>query len=279
MAPLLERSLQQARKAKRVWQRGRLALSYCTPGLAAAGRWLRDSQETTNFTYELTELNLQYLASFLAEVSGRSLQDAQAAIDELHGDDELRQHVQRKTAAAPAAIRATADPEARYARRVGWYALARLQKPRLVVETGVEKGLGACVLCAALRKNAAEGSPGRYLGTDINPDAGWLLDGPYAEHGRMLYGDSLESLRALEGPIDLFVNDSDHSLSYEAREYEAVAAKLSPAAVVLSDNAHMTPALWDFARATDRRFLFWAEWPDRHFYPGGGIGAAFAGRP
>ena len=37
-----------------------------------------------------------------------------------------------------------------YGRRLGWYALVRALKPRTVVETGADKGLGSCVL-AALR--------------------------------------------------------------------------------------------------------------------------------
>ena len=93
------------------------------------------------------------------------------------------------------------------------------------METGVDKGLGSCVLSAALLRNHAEGHPGRYLGTDINPQAGWLFQGPYRKAGQILYGDSIESLQCLEGPIDLFINDSDHSAEYEEREYACITSK------------------------------------------------------
>ncbi|MGH8488547.1 MAG: class I SAM-dependent methyltransferase [Gammaproteobacteria bacterium] len=86
-----------------------------------------------------------------------------------------------------------------------------------MVETGVDKGLGSCVLAALLR-HAAEGFPGRYYGTDINPAAGGLFCGEYARTGRILYGDSVRSLAQLDEPIDFFINDSDHSADYEALE-------------------------------------------------------------
>jgi hypothetical protein len=43
----------------------------------------------------------------------------------------------------------------------------------------------------------------------------------------ILYGDSIESLAKLDESIDLFINDSDHSAEYEAREYITVGPRLS----------------------------------------------------
>jgi predicted O-methyltransferase YrrM len=148
-------------------------------------------------------------------------------------------------------------------------------KPRVVVETGVDKGMGSCVLTAALRRNAQEGVAGKYYGTDINPRAGYLLSGPYAEFGEILYGDSIESLKALDAQIDLFINDSDHSADYEALEYETIAHKLTAHAVLLSDNAHCSGRLLDFSLDRNRSFLFYQEKPVNHWYPGAGIGFSF----
>jgi hypothetical protein len=124
-------------------------------------------------------------------------------------------------------------------------------------------------------RNLGEGHPGRYVGTDINPRKGYLLTGEYARHGQVLYGDSIESLRTLTDPIDLFINDSDHSAQYEAREYETIENKLSERAVVLGDNANITDELLKFAERSGRQFLYFAEEPKDHWYRGDGIGAAF----
>ncbi len=144
-----------------------------------------------------------------------------------------------------------------------------------MVETGVDYGLGSCVLCSALLRNAAEGSPGRYLGLDIRGDAGQLLTPPYAEVGQMIYGDALDSLSAISEPIDLFINDSDHSFDYEAREYETIKNRMSPAAVILGDNSHCSPSLARFSEDNGRRFLFFKEEPAQHWYPGAGIGFSY----
>lgn len=235
--------------------------------------WLLKSRETTNFTYDLTPLNKQYLAAFVAEVTGSDPQTAADRMTELEADRQLREHLGERIRSSPDGR--LADPEIHFGRRLGWYAIVRLVRPRLVVETGVDKGLGACVLTAALRRNTEEGQPGRYLGTDVNPAAGFLLAGRYAELGEVLRGDSVHSLVSQDGPIDVFIHDSNHAAGYEAREYEAIRGKLGDRAIVLSDNAHVTGELLEFARRTGRRFLYFQEQPRAHWYRGAGIGAAF----
>jgi predicted O-methyltransferase YrrM len=251
----------------------RIGLSYFSGPLREMALWLVRSKETTNWTYNLERTNISYLSAFLAEITGASYGEMTGYIEEIESDEKLRTHI--ADAVTTGTRSRISDREVRYGRRVGWYALVRTLKPKSVVETGVDKGLGACVITAALLKNRAEGYPGDYYGTDINPSAGELLCGEYATCGRVLYGDSLESLRNLDTTIDLFINDSDHSAEYEDREYQTIESKLSTGAMIVGDNCHETDKLLTFALATDRRFLFFHERPDRHWYRGGGIGVAF----
>lgn len=144
-----------------------------------------------------------------------------------------------------------------------------------MIESGVDKGLGSCVLTAALKKNAEEGHAGRYYGLDINPKAGYLLSGPYAHYGSILYGDAIESIAKLDGSVDIYINDSDHSAEYEAREYGAILNKLAEHAIMLGDNAHVSAKLLEFSLAQNRNFVFFQERPRDHWYPGGGIGISF----
>lgn len=236
-------------------------------------RWLFTSREKTNLTYRLSSANIEYLAAAVSTVTGVSVEEAKVFIDEVESDQELRAHIREATLASPR--RYSCDLEAKYGRRAGWYAVVRAVKPKVVVETGVDKGLGSCVLAAALLKNRDEGHEGRLYGTDIDPGAGFLLCGRYAEVGEVLYGDSIESLTALEETIDVFVNDSDHSAEYEGREYETVSEKLADDAVILGDNAHATDKLFQFAQESGRKFLYFGELPADHWYPGGGIGFAY----
>jgi len=258
-----------------VGSRATVPLRQMSQRLRTVAQWLVTSGETTNHTYELSGLSKTYLAHTVAAVTGATPAAIAAFIAEAESDTALAQHVRAAQSALPPERRALGDFAARFGRRLGWYAVVRALKPALVVETGVDKGLGAVLLSAALLRNRAEGRPGRYIGTDNNPNAGYLLGGPYAEVGHVAFGDSLETLGKLAEPIGIFINDSDHAAGYETREYDAVRDKLAAGAVVLSDNAVSTPALAEFAEATGRRFLFWRETPAEHWYGGGGIGFAF----
>jgi hypothetical protein len=79
----------------------------------------------------------------------------------------------------------------------------------------------------------------------------------------------------MSGPVDLFINDSDHSADYEYREYQVIAPKLSANAVILGDNAHTNDKLARYSEETGRSYLFFKEDPAEHWYPGGGIGFSF----
>lgn len=236
-------------------------------------KWLLTSRETTNMTYELSSINKGHLVALLSHVTGAPPSEVEDCFSELEGDSELANHVAETTKGASSSYKS--DPEARYHKRLGWYALVRLLKPRLVIETGVDKGLGSVVLASALLRNHEEGGSGRYIGTDINPEAGFLLAGRYREVAEIRYGDSIESLREIDGPIDLFINDSDHSADYERREYEVIAEKLSERAVIIGDNSHVSDELLKFSRNNDRSFLFWQEVPLDHWYRGAGIGISW----
>lgn len=243
---------------------------YVGPQLGIWLFWLIRSREDTNFTYNLTDINRVNLAHSLAAIFNMPVDQIEDYFREIEEDKELDAHVKRITASGSQRMRA--DTEVRFGRRMAWYAIVRVLKPAVVIETGVDKGLGSVVLASAILRNRADGHPGTYYGTDINPTAGYLLSGKYAEAGRILYGDSIISLNAFAEPIDIFINDSDHSADYEGREYEAIASKLAPSGLIIGDNAHYTDKLAVFSRCTARRFFFLAEEPKAHWYRGGGLG-------
>ncbi|NGM12061.1 O-methyltransferase [Verrucosispora sioxanthis] len=242
--------------------------------LRTSARWLVASREHHNYTYELTKLSRHHLAWFVSVVCELPVKQVRGYLAEIESDDALRQHI--SSAIAGAARRGLADRQVRYARRIGWYAIVRARRPKHIVETGVDKGLGSCVLAAALLRNAAEGHPGRVSSIDINPEAGYLArTAPWSEVIDLVIGDSVESITALDRPVDLFLHDSDHSRAYERREFAAVESKLAPGAMLLTDNVTHTNVLAEHAERTGRRFLAYRETPANHWYPGDGIGVAW----
>lgn len=236
-------------------------------------RWLFSSKEVTNFTYHLNELNTKYLIAFVAEITNKEYKQIEDYIKEVQQNEELKYHIKNAVLTGDEFYKA--DTQARYGRRLGWYALIRALKPEVVIETGVDKGLGACIITAALIENNKENAAGYYYGTDINPKAGYFLKNQYADFGEIIYGDSIETLKNFGKKIDLFINDSDHSAEYEANEYQTIKDKLSEKAVIIGDNSHCTDTLFCFAQNTGRKFRFFKEEPANHWYPGSGIGAAW----
>jgi hypothetical protein len=220
--------------------------------------------------YELQELNESDLTSLLSLITEIPFEQVKQIFDELKNNSELSVHINNFEEKG-----ITKGSKIGFGRRLGWYALVRIMKPRVVVETGVADGLGALVITAALIENAKEGTLGRYFGTEININCGWLFREPYSNFGEILFGDSIQSLALLEDQIDIFINDSDHSAEYESMEYESIKNKLSPNSFLLSDNSHVTDSLRIFSNKNRRNYVFFKEIPRDHWYPGAGIGISF----
>jgi hypothetical protein len=277
-------------------------MGYFENSLQQVEKWVPEKTETSNFTYGITENNQRDLESLLAVVTGVEVEKIHAYCQELQMDSALRAHlksyfleeemsdsiVEYRRKIGWSSLRAhfksnflekeMSDSIVEYGRRIGWFALVRALKPRLVVESGVSDGVGACVISAALQLNANEGHPGSYVGTEINPKMGKLFTAPYSNLGKILWGDSIESLEEIKEPIDIFINDSDHSAQYELDEYTAISRKISSNGFILSDNSHTNTVLNQFSRDHRRSFVFFRELPLNHWYPGAGIGLSFPRR-
>lgn len=224
------------RLLKRIWvlnffRRLYIASRYFKGNYFEILKWGFRSREDTNFTYHLTADNICYLAHTVAVVTKTDYSLILKYIDEAQSDEILRDTILSAIEHSPE--KRSADKEVRFGRRLGWYAFARAMKPNIIVETGVDKGLGSVLLCAALLRNREEGFEGRYYGTDINPEAGYFLEGRYKEVGEVLYGDSITSLSEFSEQIDLFINDSDHSSEYEYQEYQTIMPLITDRTIIL----------------------------------------------
>lgn len=253
--------------------RFKIAIGYYINPIKQIFLWLLRSNETTNFTYDISPINKQYLISFIPVITGKNFDKIEKYILDVENDVELKDHITNYT--KKSAEQYMADLNPKYGRRIGWYATIRAKKPKIVIETGVDKGLGACIITAALIKNTEEGYSGRYYGTDINHKAGYLLKEKYADFGEILYGDSIDSLKKFNEHIDVYINDSAHSSEYEWEENQIINNKLSEDAIILGDNSHTNTKLLQYSMDEGRKFLYFQEKPSKHWYHGGGIGASY----
>lgn len=212
--------------------------------------WAVRSDEYTNFTYEIKDNNRKQLAHLLSNTFNVPVRQVYGYMDECK---------------IPG-----------IARKIGWYAMVRILKPEVVVECGIDRGLGGSVLCQALVRNWHEGhGRGVYYGIDINPQAGGMVKSKYGHlwtiDVNILIGDSLEVIGGID-QIDLFIHDSSHG-EREMKEYELL--NLSENAVILSNNAHCDDTLLRFSEQHNRRFVHFREQPKDHWSPGGGIGISY----
>ena len=243
--------------------------SYFAENRKLARAWSKKHTEFSNFYYDLTIKNRMELASLIAAFFQTSPQEVLKYFNEADSDLVLKTTLSNFKLKNPQ----LKDSSMHIGRRLGWYAITRIVKPSVVVETGVHHGVGALVLSRALQLNRSEGFQGTYYGTDIDLKAGILIKDFLNENCSVLYGDSIESLRGFADQIiDLFINDSDHSSDYEYREFLEVESKLSKRAIILGDNSHISDSLLRFSMERNRRFIFFAEKPLNHWYPGAGIG-------
>ena len=231
--------------------------------------YLAANRETTNFTYDIA--NRESLAVFIDSALGLAAGSARRFIDELDDDRAIRQAIRRALG-----DRSDRNRDMPFGRRLGWYAVIRAQHPKVVVETGVHDGLGSIAILRALDRNAAQGFDGRLISFDVNPRAGWLIPSSLRKRHDLVIGDSLAFMPSSVGDrtIDVFIHDSNHSFQHESSELELASAAAVAKTVFMSDNAHATTALRDFATEHGLQFSFWQEHPTRHFYPGAGIGLA-----
>src|SRR2546430_752853 len=113
--------------------RFRSAMTVVLKPVARAIAWTFRSREHYNYSYDLDPRNVDYLASFISVVTSEPFSKIRDYIREIENDQSLKDRVVRANAAA--SEKYVADREARFGRRMGWYALVRAAKPRLVVET------------------------------------------------------------------------------------------------------------------------------------------------
>lgn len=115
------------------------------------------------------------------------------------------------------------------------YVLARSVHARRVVEFGTSFGISTLYLAAAVRDNGG----GQVITTEIEPSKCRAAEASIRQAGlgdvaRVLEGDALETLGAVEGPVDLVFLDGWKDLYLGV--FELLTPKLRAGALVIADN-------------------------------------------
>lgn len=143
------------------------------------------------------------------------------------------------------------------------YGAVRASRPNVIVETGVYVGRTTLALLSGLRRNGsgrlvsidlpklvgAYNADGRWDGSHVSREdrTGYLVPETLKGRWDLRLGDSKVLLpQAIEGGVDFFLHDSDHSYAHQMFEYQTVWPKLSVGGLFMSDDTDWTPAWKEF---------------------------------
>jgi hypothetical protein len=231
-----------------------------------AARFLFANREIWNLTYELE--NLDELAALLARALGVTTDRVREYLAELDSDRELVDRLARKLAERP-----VRNPEVRLGKRRLLYAIVRIERPGVVVETGTADGLGSAILQRALERNRDGGAAGELLTFDVDAAGGWLIDPAAADLVSHHIGDSKTLLEdALRGKqVGLFIHDSLKTEEQERTEFETAVRHAAPRLLLYTDEVRATGTLPRICRERNCDCFIFREQP-RHIWAGNELG-------
>ncbi len=222
-------------------------------------RYVLLDPEIESFSFDVE--NEAEMVAGLAAALGRPAVELASYVEEVRDDPELSRW------------RWTMKRRLPIGNRLPWYLIARAEKPRVVVETGIYQGLGSLTLLRALARNAEEGHPGELISFDEVADAGALV-GPHLREGwHRVIGSTRETLPgALEGrQVDLMFQDTPHTMENQSFEFGAILERAAPRLLLFDCSGGESPTLHSVAK--ERRGFYHAV-PLRsrdHIYPGSAV--------
>lgn len=252
----------------------RNGLKYYYPKIIQIFKLSVRSKELGTFTYHLTSINLEYLLQNVSIITKLPYSQIESYSEEIKSNDKLINYAKEKIRLSQ--FRTIKDLRCDFGSRIAYYCIVRALKSKIVVENGVELGYTGLILCAALLKNREEGYTGNYYGFDIDPAAGLLInESPYTDIGKIINGESLDTLAELNLPIDFYFSDGGRTPEYEKREFGILQSKIADKGIVVSNKLGFSDALSQLAIKLKRNHIYFKEEPSNHWYPGSQIGIMF----
>ncbi len=157
-----------------------------------------------------------------------------------------------------------------FGRRLIWYLLARTIKPNLIIESGIDKGLGSSLLCYAQFKNKKEEQNNyRYIGIDIAKKKKFYFDkkNNLFSNFEFFYEDSIKFLNKFgEKNKIMYISDAEHNYDFEIKEYNLIKKNLKNGSIIISDNN--SGSLDDFSKTNNKQILKFKEKSKNFWYQG-----------
>ena len=159
-----------------------------------------------------------------------------------------------------------------FGRRLLWYILVRSLKPNLVIESGVDKGLGSALMIYAQYKNTQEekNKNFEYVGTDIIEKKNFLFNFKNSKFKmyKFIFEDTLKFLQNFKDKKKIiYISDAEHNYDFELKEFNLIKKNLIDNSVIISDNN--SGSLSSFSIKNNKKLIYFHEEPKNFWYGGG----------
>jgi hypothetical protein len=235
-------------------------------GFSTRLRYVLLDPEIESFSYEVE--NTDEMVAGLAQALGRPAAELAGYVKETHEDPELTTRLGRHLW-----WRFDLKRKPPLGNRLAWYLLVRVNKPRLVVETGIYLGLGSLTLLRALERNAEEGSPGELMSFDIVPGAGAFVPGRLRQPWQRFTGNTGQTLPVAlrDRAIDVLFQDTPHTDQNQRFEFGVALAHAAPTLLLLDASGGKSPTLRNICEEQSGRYNCVPLRARNHIYPGDAI--------
>lgn len=229
-------------------------------------RWLFGDREVGNYSYRLTDRSKSELCALIDAVTEQPAGMAWQHLQEFEQGGlatKLGRSIDEATAQSP--YRWSQNPHTVFDQRIIYYLTARALRPKFVFQSGTSRGVGACLLAAALIENEKQGYPGRVVSTDIDPEQGYGIQPPWSRVVSFVPRDSVAVLEGFEEKVELYVHDTAPG-QLARRELAALEGRLASGGILLSTWA--TDITRAFADRCGGRYWEWQDEPSGHWCKG-----------
>jgi len=192
-------------------------------------------------------------------VSGAPESEVAAALNDFEGRLDFRRELERRLAK----VRTEYGGQMNVHEVGALYALIRLSRPRVMVETGVSDGMTSAIILRAMEDNGM----GRLHSIDLPEEyilagkqSGWLVPDLLRRRWDLRLGTSKDLLPPLLeelGSIDCFLHDSDHSYECMRFEFRTAWPRLRPGGLFFSHDVGQNLSFLEFVEEAG---VGWREW-------------------
>lgn len=228
-------------------------------------KWIFTGKEISNFTYEINNINeilhtcqiitnaeIETLDQILNEINFENKDFRDFFSDEFYKDNNNKNI---------------------FGRRMLWYILARYLKPELIIESGMDSGLGSTLMIYAQYKNSQEQKKlnFEFIGIDILQKKNFIFNFENQNFlkYKFVFDDSLKFLSNFNSKKKImYISDAEHNYEFELKEFDLIKKNLCNNSIIISDNN--SGSLSKFSIQNKKKLVYFHE-KSKNFWYGGAV--------